>query len=336
MDFQEALTRLADGRVLVIGDVMIDRNVFGDAHRISPEAPVPVVLHEATRDSLGGAGNVAAGVSALGARACLIGAVGTDRDADIARRLLAEKGIAAYLIGDPCRPTTVKERVFVRNQQILRLDRESSAPASEELRSAFREAMREALPGFSCVVLSDYNKGTVYPGIIEDIEAAARELGLGRPLILVDPKPANASCYSGPFMLTPNASETEAMTGFSVETQEGLLSAGRSLIRRFGASFVLTTLGARGMALFSADGRCLVADTRARQVYDVCGAGDTVIAVAAAALSAGVPVAESCAMANSAAGIAVGKLGTEAVSLSELSEADWLPMSPVGETVVSH
>lgn len=314
------LERLSSGRVLVVGDVMVDTYLMGDALRISPEAPVPVVRVEETRHLLGGAGNVARNIAALGGGAVLVGLIGRDRDGERLETMLGEAGVEPRLVRGE-RPTTVKSRVLARHQQMIRLDQESLAPATPEEYAALARALEALVPQFDVVVVSDYGKGLVSAGLLDDIRRLGRRGGRGEPKVLVDPKPQNLSCYNKAWMLTPNAKETSESTGLPVHTRAEILAAGRLLRDKLDASHVLTTLGAEGMALFSAEGPVWHVPTMARQVFDVTGAGDTVIATAALALAVGAPLPDACVLANYAAGIVVGKVGAATASVEELRVA---------------
>ncbi|MCH5276677.1 MAG: D-glycero-beta-D-manno-heptose-7-phosphate kinase [Desulfovibrionaceae bacterium] len=308
---------LSRGRVLVVGDVMMDTYLIGDAVRISPEAPVPVVRVEEIRHRLGGAGNVARNMTALNGRAVLVGLIGEDEDGHRLKSMLSEAGVEPCLVCGK-RPTTVKSRVMARNQQMLRLDRECLAPATPEEYAALLKELEARVPDFDVVVVSDYGKGLISSGLLDDIRRMGCSGGRGAPKILVDPKPQNLSCYHRAWMLTPNTKETSESTGLPVRTRPEILAAGRHLREKLDAAHVLTTLGAEGMALFSAEGPVWHVPTMARQVFDVTGAGDTVIALIALALAVGVPLLDACVLANYAAGIVVGKVGAATASAEEL------------------
>ena len=317
------LQRLEDlraGRVLVVGDVMVDTYLMGDALRISPEAPVPVVRVEETRHLLGGAGNVARNIAALAGQSVLVGLIGRDGDGDRLEAMLNEAGVAPRLVRGE-RPTTVKSRVLARNQQMIRLDRESRSPATPEEYAALMRVLKPLVPEFGVMVISDYGKGLVSAGILDDIRRLGQSRGRGDIKVLVDPKPQNIACYHKAWMLTPNAKETSESTGLPVRTRSEILAAGRCLREKLDAAHVLTTLGADGMALFSADGPVWHVPTMARQVFDVTGAGDTVIATAALALAVNFPLVDACVLANYAAGIVVGKVGAATASAEELRVA---------------
>lgn len=308
------------GRVLVVGDVMVDTYLIGDALRISPEAPVPVVRVEETRHLLGGAGNVARNIVALGGESVLVGLIGRDADGECLKSMLDNAGVVPRLVPG-ARPTTVKSRVMARNQQMIRLDQESQSPATAEEYAALLAVLESLVPRYEVVVVSDYGKGLVSAGLLDDIRRLGRNSGQGELKVLVDPKPQHIQCYHKAWMLTPNAKETSESTGLPVRTRAEIMAAGRRLREELDAAHVLTTLGADGMALFSREGPIWHVPTMARQVFDVTGAGDTVIATVALALSVGFPLLDACVLANYAAGIVVGKVGAATASLEEVRAA---------------
>lgn len=313
---------LPSGHVLVIGDVMLDTYLIGDAQRISPEAPVPVVKVEETRHMLGGAGNVARNIAALGGKVSLAGVIGKDMDGGRLANMLADALVTPHLILDPARPTTTKIRVLARNQQMIRLDQEQSDGVSRETYLDVMQTLSTLLPHYDVIVVSDYDKGLVLADLLNDIKELAVKSGpdqAGRlPKILVDPKPRHKNYYRGAYLLTPNTKETGESAGMPVGSREEVLRAGKKLKVELGLENLLTTLGADGMALFAADGTVMHVATTARQVFDVTGAGDTVIATIALALAAGFPLLSACVLANYAAGIVVGKVGASTASLEEL------------------
>ncbi len=318
------LDTLAGARVLVVGDVMLDTYLIGDADRISPEAPVPVVRVEETRHTLGGAGNVARNIAALGGRPVLVGMIGSDPAGDRVDAMLREALVDSRLIRIPGRPTISKTRVLARRQQMLRLDHENNAELTPQEYARMLDALAPLLPGCDVIIVSDYGKGMVNGRLLPHLMASSPR----QPKVLVDPKPQNKAFYKGAYLLTPNAKETSEAVGLPVATRADILRAGQTLRRELAARHVLTTLGPDGMALFSAgespDGEgesVLHLATAARQVFDVTGAGDTVIATIGLALAAGVPLAEACLLANYAAGIVVGKIGASTASVEELRAA---------------
>ncbi|HEY8521833.1 MAG TPA: bifunctional D-glycero-beta-D-manno-heptose-7-phosphate kinase/D-glycero-beta-D-manno-heptose 1-phosphate adenylyltransferase HldE [Gammaproteobacteria bacterium] len=296
-------------RVLVVGDAMLDEYWFGDTGRISPEAPVPVVRTRATEQRPGGAANVALNVAALGARVCLVAVVGEDDRGRTLASLLEARGVRCALVRSPSVPTVHKLRVLARNQQLIRLDAEQplegAAPAAATLYAA-------ELPAADVVVLSDYGKGTL-AGAAELI-AAARARGVP---VLVDPKGTDFGRYRGATMLTPNRAEFEAVVG-ACPDEAVFLERGARLRAELELAALLVTRGEHGMTLFEGDQAPLTLPAEAREVFDVTGAGDTVIALLGAGLGAGRSFAEAAALANLGAGIVVGKIGVAAVTPAEL------------------
>lgn len=315
----EALLRaMAGRRVLVVGDVMLDEFVWGRVARISPEAPVPVVEVQRQTDHLGGAANVAGNVCALGGRATLVGVVGHD---DAARRvagLLAAQGIEAALVEDEQRPTTLKTRIVAHHQQVVRADRERSDAVSAPVERALLERVRAALPGAGALLVSDYQKGVVTRGLMQSLRRLATRHGLP---VLVDPKVRHFGFYRGATLVTPNQAEAEQAAGRRIRDQADLLEVGRRLLARLGSEALLITRGEHGLSLFQRGRRPAHVAAAAREVYDVTGAGDTVIATLALALAARARVPEAAVLANHAAGVVVGKLGTANAAPEEILAA---------------
>jgi len=313
----EQLTQaMRDRKVVVLGDVMLDEFVWGDVTRISPEAPVPVV--EIRRESvhLGGAANVLAKLVALGARASVVGVVGNDAAGERLRSSLRE--ISAdndgFLITDEQRPSTVKTRIIAHSQLVVRADRESRQPVNGKTEARIIEALQGALENAAALVISDYDKGVVTPRIL----AQVLPLAYDRVPVLVDPKLRNFSAYRPATLVTPNHHEALRMANLEADTDEGLRDAARRIRDELNCDAVLITRGDRGMMLLEGDGDPVYVATAAREVYDVTGAGDTVIATLAAALAAGSSLVEAAGLANHAAGIVVGKIGTATAGASEL------------------
>ncbi len=304
---------LARCRVLVVGDAMLDRYWFGDVERISPEAPVPVVRVRCTEERLGGAANVARNIVAVGAQARLLTVVGDDDAGRSIVRLLEASDIHGHLHTDPRLATTVKVRVIGRQQQIVRVDFET-APEAEVLAAHLDEYTR-LLPECDVVLLSDYGKGGLahIARMIELARAAARP-------VLVDPKGDDYSRYAGATLVTPNRAELREVVG-RWGSEADLEQRVQRLRTRLGVQAILLTRSEEGMTLFT-DGPSWSVPAQAREVYDVSGAGDTVIAVMAVMMAAGRPLHEAVRVANRAGGIVVGKLGTATVSYGELFAED--------------
>ena len=303
MDFSSA-------RVLVVGDLMLDRYWMGDVDRISPEAPVPVVRIARQEERLGGAANVARNLASLGAKPMLMGVVGPDEAGRTLRQLLAQEGIEDRVIEDPAIATTLKLRVIGRQQQLVRLDFEAQ-PTHEALHNK-RAEFERALAAVDLVVMSDYGKGGLTH--IRDFIRMAREMGCP---ILVDPKGDDYARYAGATMLTPNRSEFFQVVGRATDEADFATRA-ESLRASLGLDHLLVTRSEDGMTLFSANQSTLHVPAQAREVFDVSGAGDTVIATLAAAMAAGLSVEAAVPLANRAGGIVVGKLGTAAIRHDEL------------------
>ncbi|ULJ70261.1 D-glycero-beta-D-manno-heptose-7-phosphate kinase [Wielerella bovis] len=304
-DFQAA-------KVLVVGDVMLDRYWFGDVNRISPEAPVPVAKINKTDHRAGGAANVARNIAALGGQVALLSVVGDDEAADTLADLLRQDGIADYLLRSSSAPTTLKLRVLSRNQQLIRLDFEET-PDTGSLKIVAQK-YAELVAQYDAVILSDYGKGVL--GDVAVMIAAARALGKA---VLIDPKGADYDKYAGATLLTPNRAELrEAVGGWSSESS--LTEKAQKLRDDLDLDALLLTRSEEGMSLYRA-GQIDHQPTRAQEVYDVSGAGDTVIATMGLCLAAGYDLRDAMHTANAAAGVVVAKLGTAVCSFAELSAA---------------
>lgn len=301
---------IARARVLVVGDIMLDRYWFGEVERISPEAPVPVVRVVRREDRLGGAANVARNIVALGAQVTLAGFVGEDEAAQSVRRLLSEAGIASHLVTDSAHPTTLKMRVLGHQQQMLRIDFEEKPTPT--LLDALRAQVEAVLSGHDVVVLSDYAKGALSQ--VELLIQLARQKGVP---VLVDPKGTDYQRYRGATLVTPNRSEMQQAVG-AWDSEQSLTQRAQSLREQLDLEALLVTRSEQGMTLFTEQGRNHV-DAQAHEVFDVSGAGDTVLATLAVMRAAGVDWSSAMRWANRAGGIVVGKLGTSIVTAGELS-----------------
>ena len=313
------LLRFSRSRVLILGDVMLDEYVWGTVSRISPEAPVPVVAVRSESVKVGGAGNVATNVAALGGQASLIGLVGDDA---VGERLGHELELAGVksdgLIVDRSRPTTVKSRVVAGSQHIVRFDRESDAPISPAIRERVVAAVRERLSGADVLLISDYAKGLIGPGLVRAVLAVAARQGR---IVAVDPKVQHLPLFKGVTVVAPNHHEAAAAARLQVRNESDLLRVGRVLLRRLQVRAVLITRGEQGMSLFEAEKAVVHIPTVAREVYDVTGAGDTVMGALSLALAARADMREAAIIANYAAGVVVGKRGTATVTRGELERA---------------
>lgn len=310
------LSAMNGKRIVVVGDAMLDVYLAGDAERISPEAPVPVVRVRERRYALGGAANVAQNVAAAGARVTLVSAAGRDPAGERLRAMIEAIGADSQAVIGTRRPTTTKTRVVARAQQVLRFDEEDDGDLPARDVQRVLDTLLPALARADALVLEDYNKGLLVPAVITAaIEAATRR---GIPSV-VDPKFRNFFAYRGATIFKPNRRELESALGAAVSLDDaGALPA---TFERLGVQHLLLTLGERGMALVSANGAVDRIPTAAREVYDVVGAGDTVTAYLATALAAGASATEAARIANYAAGVEVGKLGAATVTPEEILEA---------------
>jgi D-beta-D-heptose 7-phosphate kinase/D-beta-D-heptose 1-phosphate adenosyltransferase len=314
---------LVRARVLVVGDVMLDRYVTGGVERISPEAPIPVLTVESETSMLGGAGNVARNVAALGCRAALVGQIGRDAEGDEVRALVGEQAaIEDALVADGTRRTSTKTRYLGGTQQMLRADREKVGPLAPAAREGVLRAAREALAGADVMVVSDYAKGVLLDGVALELIAAAK--AANKPVV-VGPKGRDYGCYRGAHVVAPNRRELSEATGLPAAADDDIVAACRRLIRDHGFGAVLATRSRDGMTLVATEkaGREQVVHLKAeaREVFDVSGAGDTVVAAVAAALAAGAGLEDAARIANAAAGIVVGKVGTAVAHASEVIQA---------------
>ena len=316
---KEIIDLMRGRKVVVLGDVMLDEFVWGDVTRISPEAPVPVVDIKRESAHLGGAANVLANLVALGADATVVGVVGNDAAGGRLRNSLHEvsPGQDGFLVVDEKRPSTIKTRIIAHSQLVVRADRELRTPVNGETEKRIIEKLKDALDGAAAFVVSDYDKGVVTPRILAEI----LPLAYSRIPVLVDPKIRNFSSYRPATLVTPNHHEALRMTNLENDTDDGLAEAAKLIRERLGCDAVLITRGDQGMMLQEGDEGAIFVATAAREVYDVTGAGDTVIATLAAALATGASLVEAAMLANNAAGIVVGKVGTATANASELIDS---------------
>jgi D-beta-D-heptose 7-phosphate kinase/D-beta-D-heptose 1-phosphate adenosyltransferase len=316
---EEILTRFSSCRLVVLGDLMLDEFIWGEVRRISPEAPVPVV--EVKRESwhLGGAGNVVSNILDLGAQALPIGITGDDDAGRLMRRKFTECGAGIDgLIVDGSRPTTRKTRIVAHSQQMVRADREDRSPVSAGIEELIIAAFHTALAGADAVVISDYDKGLLTPRLLRAVITSTRAQG---KIVCLDPKIKNFLSYRQVDVITPNQPEAERASGIEIVDDGSLMAAARRIRQTLDCSNVLITRGEYGMSLLDAQNKLSNIATVAREVYDVTGAGDTVIATLALAMAAGATILEAAIIANHAAGIVVGKVGTATVSQAELRQA---------------
>ena len=311
--------RLKGAGVAVIGDVMLDRYVSGEVERISPEAPIPVLRVAHEKVMLGGAGNVAANIAALGGRGRFVALVGNDGAGEEIRRLARVlEGMAASLAVTVERPSTIKTRFIAATQQMLRADVEGSGDIDADARRELNDMAKEAIKGRGAVVLSDYGKGVLDAATIKTLVKAAQAEGVH---VVVDPKGTDFAKYKGADVITPNKKELAEASHLPTESDDEVEAAAQHIIKTFGVSAVLATRSARGMTLVQKKNETVHIATEARQVFDVSGAGDTVVSTLALALAAGLELTEAAALANIAAGVVVAKVGTATVSSTELAHA---------------
>ena len=312
----EAVDRFPKVKVLVAGDVMLDEFVWGTVGRISPEAPVPVV--DVTKETrlLGGAANVINNIMSAGGRAVLAGVVGPDRAGRTAARMLTGLGVDARgLIQDPDRPTSIKTRVVAHAQQVVRIDREKRTPLSREVMDQVLGFIKAAAGEADAVIIADYGKGVVNRTLMDGIR---RILKGTNKILAVDPKVNNFRLYRKATVITPNHHEAAIGSGVTIDSNRSLYRAGRKILRDLDCGSVLITRGEHGMTLFHKDGSATQIPTVAREVFDVTGAGDTVIAILTLGLAAGLDLLDAAILANFAAGVVVGEVGTSTVTAQGL------------------
>jgi len=310
-DARALVERMRGRTILVVGDLMIDEWIWGAVSRISPEAPVPVVAVTDHSFTLGGAGNVANNLVALGAKVEFVGTVGEDAFAADVRRMLREESVderGVFTVSD--RPTTRKTRIVAHNQQVVRADWEDAAPLGAADRKRIVAHVRERASTSDAVILSDYAKGLLSADVVDAARACK--------LVLADPKPQNLELFAGVTCVAPNVHEAEAATGIKITDDASLERAGARLLEQLRCQYVVITRGEHGMSLFGAQGERLTIPSVARKVFDVSGAGDTVIAVLSLALAGGASIERAMQLANFAAGAVVEKLGTATASGDEI------------------
>lgn len=306
----------AQTKVLIIGDVMLDCYWWGDASRLSPEAPVPVVALNKVSYIPGGAANVAANIAGLGAKVFLVGVVGADDSANNLRKSLQDNAIAPdFLFASDARPTTTKTRVLVHNQQIARIDKETKQPLSEKEEEKVLAIACDLIVEADLIVLSDYAKGCLTPTLIRSIVAEAKQ---NKKMVLVDPKGKDFTKYNGATLLTPNFAEAVNAANIENTGEQTIEKAAEKLLSEIEIDWLLITLGEEGMKLFRRDAEPIHFPSMARQVFDVTGAGDTVIASLAVALATKTDVHSAVSLANIAAGLVVEKVGTSTIPVEHL------------------
>lgn len=319
VDLKKIVNSFAERKLLVVGDLILDKYIWGKTSRISPEAPVQVVEVERDELRLGGAGNVVNNLLSLGCKVSVASVVGADEDGQKLLGLLQQQGIdVSGIFQSQQRTTSRKSRVLASHQQMLRIDRESTSLIAEEEQESLLNYIKQQLPEVKAVLLSDYLKGVLAPPLLKQIIENCRAADIP---VVVDPKGTDFSRYRGATLVTPNRREAELATGTVITDQQSLMSAGDKLLRELQLDALVLTRSEEGMSLFVRNGSVKHLPTEAREVFDVSGAGDTVVAVIGAALAVGTDLADAAQLANLAAGIVVGKLGTSTVSTAEISTA---------------
>ncbi|MCF8112764.1 MAG: D-glycero-beta-D-manno-heptose-7-phosphate kinase [Desulfotignum sp.] len=313
------IDRFRQIRVLVIGDLMIDEYLWGRVERISPEAPVPIVTVEKENHALGGAGNVVNNLTAMGARVFAVGTAGTGRAGRMIFKKLEELGVETHgIISEPDRPTTLKTRIIASSQQVLRIDREIKRPISAGTLEHLVEIIRSRIDRVDLIIISDYDKGLVTGELVRrSVELAKKN----RVLILADPKALRFEKYARVSVLTPNRKEAAQAANMEIDSRQDLFAAGEKLMEKVGLDRLVITCGRDGMVLFETGARPHVIASNARQVFDVSGAGDTVISLLGLGLASGASFLDSALVANAGAGIVVGKVGTATPTIEELKHA---------------
>ena len=316
---KEAIALFPHRHILVVGDLMLDTFIWGDVRRISPEAPVPVVDVREETQFLGGTANVVNNVSSMGGQALTAGVIGDDQAGCRLAELLNRIGVSSGgLVVEKDRPTTLKTRIIARNQQVVRFDRESRAPLQKPSLERILAYIGENLTRLDGIIVSDYAKGMISADFMDGLRSLAE--GSGVP-ILVDPKVRYPDIYHSVTMVTPNHDEAAMMSGMEIDDEASLVAAGTALLKRLGCKTLLITRGKDGMSIFQDGGLPTHIPTVARRVFDVTGAGDTVIAALALGIVSGLSPVEAALLANLAAGIVVGEVGTSAVSVEQLLAA---------------
>jgi D-beta-D-heptose 7-phosphate kinase/D-beta-D-heptose 1-phosphate adenosyltransferase len=310
------IDRFRQIRALVIGDLMIDEYLWGRVERISPEAPVPIVAVERENHTLGGAGNVINNLTAMGAKVSAIGTAGTGKAGRMILEKLKELSVQTHgIISEPDRPTTLKTRIIASSQQVLRIDREVKRPISKETLERLVSIMTSMIDRVDLIIISDYDKGLVTPELVRRTVELARKHGV---LTLADPKSLRFEKYARVSVLTPNQKEAAQAANMEITTREDLFEAGQMLLETIALDRLVITCGKDGMVLFEPGRKPHLIASKARQVFDVSGAGDTVISLLGLGLASGASFLDSAAVANAGAGIVVGKVGTATPTIAEL------------------
>jgi D-beta-D-heptose 7-phosphate kinase/D-beta-D-heptose 1-phosphate adenosyltransferase len=316
------IDRFVKTRILVLGDIIMDEYIWGNVSRISPEAPVPVVDVEQETKMLGGAANVIRNMATLGAKPILCGVVGDDTTGKEILSVLARMGLKTEgVVSEPGRPTSIKTRIVAHNQQVVRFDRESRADVRPESIQKLLDYIGDHLDAIDAIVISDYGKGLISGRLMMGMRELSESRSGGKLIIAVDPKTGNFEYYKGVDVITPNHHEAGVFCGFEILDRDTLKQAGKKMVDDLECRSVLITQGKHGMTLFERNGEITHIPTVAKKVFDVTGAGDTVIGTISLGLAAGLDLRSAAILSNFAAGIVVGELGTSAVRAEELKKA---------------
>ncbi len=314
--FDNIASKIGRSKVMILGDIMLDEYLLGSVQRISPEAPVPVVEISSDRILLGGAANVAANIRALGDEPVLVGTVGEDEAASKLKQLLNQRGISSdFCVTDSSRRTTIKTRILAHSQQVVRADREDCHELDKEIEAGVFERMLSIADEIGAVIISDYGKGVVTASLLEKVIGVCEEKGI---FVGVDPNESRFSNYRRVSLITPNHHEAGFAYGRRITSTVDLDEVGHGLLKQLEAKSILITRGGDGMSLFQAGAGATHIPTFARKVYDVTGAGDTVIALFVSAICAGADLSEAAVVANAGAGLTVAEVGTAAVTKAQL------------------
>ncbi|HAH20067.1 MAG: hypothetical protein A2Y00_09140 [Omnitrophica WOR_2 bacterium GWF2_43_52] len=318
MRLKAIIQKFHKARVLVIGDLILDEFIWGKVERISPEAPVPVVVVSSESFMPGGASNVANNIAALGGNSSIAGIIGDDKSGKTLVEELRKKRVdTSGIVIDSQRPTILKTRIIAHHQQVVRVDREKNGPINDTLFEQILSFIRREIENLDALIIEDYGKGVIVPRLLAEVVPLARK---HKKIVTVDPKVSHFSYYRGVTCITPNEKEAEGGAGIDIENDEDINKAGKKMLKDLSLDSVLITLGENGMRLFEKDGAITHIPTVAQEVFDVSGAGDTVIAAFTLALACGATKLEAAHLSNFAAGIVVSKVGTAVVTKEELLE----------------
>ena len=312
------ITQFKNKKIIVVGDIMLDKYIWGDVTRISPEAPVPVVSVQAESYAPGGAANVANNIAALGSSSYMVGIIGKDLANEILLKEIKRRNIKTDgIIVDEKKPTIQKIRVIGQHQQLLRVDYEKKEYLNKETEEIILKFIMKKIKETDGVIVSDYAKGVVTKKLMENIIKLCKE---NRKTIVIDPKPQHKKLYKDVTLITPNCKEASEMAGIEPSSEENVAKIGKKILKELKAPVIITR-GEKGMTLFETNGKITSIPTKAKEVYDVTGAGDTVVATAILALTCGATLAQAATIANHAAGVVVGKVGTSTLTTDELRQS---------------